>query len=133
MKYLLDTCCISDLVKGDSNTLHRLKNTSPSHVAISSVTAMELEYGLLHNPERAKKIRSLIQALISSMVVFPYTETDANHSAAIRALLRKSGTPIGNYDVLIAGTALSHELILVTSNEKEFRRISKLKIENWRG
>ncbi len=132
MKYLLDIGCISDFVKNEVNTAKRLKNTSPSQIAISSITVMELEYGLLHDPQRAKKLKPLIQALISSVVILPYTEQDASYSAVIRAALRKAGTPIGSYDVLIAGTALSHQLILVTANEKEFQRIPQLLIENWR-
>lgn len=132
MKYLLDTCCISDFVKNDLNTVKHLKNTSPAQIAISSITVMELEYGLLHDPIRTKKLKPIIQALISSTTVLPYTEEDANHSAFIRAMMRKAGTPIGSYDVLIAGAALRHHLVLVTSNEKEFQRIPKLMIENWR-
>ena len=132
MRYLLDTCCISDFVKGDSNTVERLKRLSPSEIAVSSVTVMELEYGLLHDPQRTKKLKPVIHGIISSVTVLPYTESDAAISADIRAKMKKAGTPIGSYDVLIAGAALSHHLILVTSNTKEFRRISELKIENWR-
>ncbi len=132
MKYLLDTCCISDFVKNDLNTVKQLKNTSPSQVALSSITVMELEYGLLHDPLRTKKLKPIIQALISSTTILPYTEEDAHYSAIIRAALRKAGTPIGSYDILIAGSALRHHLTLVTANEKEFQRIPNLKIENWR-
>ncbi|MCX7344121.1 MAG: type II toxin-antitoxin system VapC family toxin [Proteobacteria bacterium] len=133
MKYLLDTCCIIDFVKGDANTAQHLKHTAPSDIAISSITVMELEYGLLYDPQRTKKLKPIIQAIISNVTVLPYTETDAKMSALLRAQMRKSGTPIGSYDALIAGTALNHKLILVTSNEKEFRRMSELSIENWRG
>ncbi len=132
MKYLLDTCCISDFVKNDLHTVTHLKNKPPSQIAISSITVMELEYGLLHDPQRAKKIKPIVQGIISSVVILPYTEEDANYSATIRATLRKAGTPIGCYDVLIAGVALRHQLILVTANEKEFERVPNLHIENWR-
>lgn len=132
MIYLLDTCCISDFVKCDPGTTQRLKSTAPSDIAIASITVMELEYGLLHNPDRAKKIRSAIQALIASVTILPYTEKEAIYSAKARAALRKAGNPIGDYDILISGVALSHQLILVTANEKEFQRISELQIENWR-
>lgn len=132
MIYLLDTCCISDFIKNDPGTTQRLKNTSPSEIAIASITVMELEYGLLHNPDRAKKIRAAVQALIASVTVLPYTEKEALYSAKARAILRKTGKPIGDYDILISGVALSHQLILVTANEKEFRRVPELQIENWR-
>lgn len=46
-------------------------------------------------------------------------------------MMRKSGTPIGAYDVLIAGVAMRHKLIVVTNNEKEFCSIPDLKVENW--
>ena len=132
MKYLLDTCCISDFVKGDKNTAQHLKHTTPSDIAISSITVMELEYGLLYDPQRTKKLKPIIQAIISSVTVLPYTESDAKISALIRAKMQKSGTPIGSYDILIAGTAVNHKLTLVTSNEKEFRQVSELTLENWR-
>ncbi|HLB55840.1 MAG TPA: type II toxin-antitoxin system VapC family toxin [Coxiellaceae bacterium] len=132
MKYLLDTCSISDFVKNDLNTVKHVQNTSPAEIAISSITVMELEYGLLHDPIRTKKLKPIIQALVSSIIILPYTEEDANYSAFIRAAMRKAGTPIGSYDVLIAGVALRYQLILVTANEKEFQRVPKLVIENWR-
>jgi len=132
MKYLLDTCCISDFVKNDMHTIKRLQETSPTEIAISSISAMELEYGLRHNPEKTKKIKPIIQAIISSVTILSYTEQDGKYSAEIRAMMRKLGMPIGAYDVLIAGTAMHHKLIVVTSNEKKFCRIPNLKVENWR-
>ena len=54
------------------------------------------------------------------------------HAASIRSTLNKKGTPIGSYDILIAGVAIQNELILVTANTKEFKRIPELIIEDWR-
>lgn len=132
MKYLLDTCCISDFVRGDKNTLYQIKNNNPSDLSVSSITVLELEYGLQLDFQRAKKIKSVIHSLIHSMTILPFTEQDALCAASIRAQLKKAGTPIGAYDVLIAGSALYHQLILVTSNEKEFKRLSELQMVNWR-
>ena len=56
---------------------------------------------------------------------------EAKISATIRASLEKKGTPIGPYDVMIAGTVLNKQGILVTNNTKEFRRVPKLKIIDW--
>ena len=132
MIYLLDTCVISDFVKNDKHTVDRIKNISPAQLAVSSITAMELEYGLLHDAQQGKKLRPIIEAVLKSITLLPYTQEDALYTALVRALLRKLGTPIGSYDILIAGCALRHQLILVTSNEKEFNRVPDLKIENWR-
>ena len=63
--------------------------------------------------------------------MLPFGNQEARFSAGIRAQLEKNGTPIGPYDLLIAGTALVHQGILVTNNTKEFTRIPELKIENW--
>jgi tRNA(fMet)-specific endonuclease VapC len=132
MKYILDTCCVSDFVKGDKNTLSHIKNCSPTDLSISSITAFEIEYGLLINAAAAKKLKKPIHDFLSVISIIPYTEKDALISAKIRAKLKKQGNPIGSYDVLIASTALQNKLILITSNVNEFSRIDNLKIQNWR-
>ncbi len=53
------------------------------------------------------------------------------HYGKIRFLLEHAGTPIGNNDLWIAAHALSLGLILVTNNEREFKRIPGLRMENW--
>jgi tRNA(fMet)-specific endonuclease VapC len=132
MKYLLDTCCISDFVKGQTNTVATLKNHRPLELAISSVTVMEIQYGLILNPQRARKIKKIIDDLLACIHIIAFNKVDAFHAAKIRSYLRKRGIPIGSYDILIAGCALRNNLILVTSNESEFKRVPNLKLENWR-
>jgi tRNA(fMet)-specific endonuclease VapC len=132
MLYLLDTCVISDFVKADKNTTKKLMSLNPSHISISSISLMEINYGLELNPAKAKKIKPMIQSLIDSINILPYAESDAHHTAKIRFDLRKKGIPIGCYDILIAATSLNHGLTLITANEKEFSRIPHLKWENWR-
>ena len=132
MGYLLDTCVISDFVKGEQNTLKLLKSTAPTDIFISSLTVMEVKYGLAINPQRALKIQSLIEALLGSMTILPFGVEEAELAAQIRSILKIAGTPIGSYDVLIAATALTHNHIVVTSNVREFQRVPSLQIENWR-
>lgn len=133
MKYLLDTCTVSDFVKGEAGVLSTIKRTSPDQIAISVVTRMEIEYGLLLNPQRAKKLAPILDAFISSIVVLPFDDADAKAAAAIRAVLHQEGRPIGPYDCQIAGCGLARGLVVVTSNETEFRRVGGLRVENWRG
>ena len=132
MKYLLDTCVISDFVKGDANVHARLKAERPSDLVISSVTLMEIEYGLALNPSRAKKLAPIIQSLLQVIAVISYEDKEAAATAKIRAELKKQGTPIGPYDVIIAGTAQANQLIMVTSNTGEFERVSGIDLEDWR-
>lgn len=63
--------------------------------------------------------------------VLPFHQQEAKAAAEIRAKLEKQGTPIGPYDILIAGTAVAHGATLVSRNIKEFRRIKTLRVENW--
>lgn len=132
MKYLLDTCTVSDFVKGQLGTLQRIKSTSPTLIAVSSITRMELDFGLALNPERAKRLQPMLDAFFSAVTTIPFDTADAQASGVLRAALQKAGNAIGYYDALIAGTGLVHGLIVVTSNTREFSRVSGLQLEDWR-
>jgi tRNA(fMet)-specific endonuclease VapC len=129
---LLDTTVLSDFTRGVAAVLACLKSTSKGDAAICTVTAMEIEYGLMLNPARARKIEPMIRFLLQDLQVLAYEPEDATATAAIRAALAKRGTPIGPYDVMIAGTALRRGLVMVTSNGSEFERINGLILEDWR-
>ena len=132
MRYLLDTCAVSDFARGDRPTLARIKSTPPADIVVSSVTAMEVFFGLALDEARARAIAPALRGLLDAVDVLPYETSDAQATATLRAALQKRGRPIGAYDGLIAGSALARGLILVTSNETELRRVGGLKIENWR-
>jgi tRNA(fMet)-specific endonuclease VapC len=131
-RYLLDTNVISDFVRGERRVLARVKSSRPDVLALSTVTVMEIEYGLALEAARARRLRPVLEALIGSMAVLPFTSADATAAAGARAGLRRSGRPIGRYDVLLAGCALSRGLVLVTANTGEFARVDGLTVENWR-
>ncbi len=132
MKYLLDTCTVSDFVKGHPNVLARVKATPPNLIAVSVLTRMEVDYGLALNAERARKLAPMLDAFFSTIATLPFDEADAKAAAAIRAALKIMGQPIGAYDVLIAGAGLARGLVVVTSNVGEFKRVSGLQVEDWR-
>jgi tRNA(fMet)-specific endonuclease VapC len=132
MKYLLDTCTVSDFVKGQPNVLARVKATPPNLIAVSALTRMEVDYGLALNADRAKKLAPVLDAFFSTIVTLPFDEVDAKAAAAIRAALKTAGQPIGAYDVLIAGMGLARGLVVVASNVGEFKRVSGLQVEDWR-
>jgi tRNA(fMet)-specific endonuclease VapC len=132
MKYLLDTCTVSDFVKGQPGVLARIKATPPSLIAVSVVTRMEIESGLQLNPERARKLGPILDSVLNAITTLPLSEADAIAAAGIRVALQRRGQPIGPYDILIAGYGLARGLILVTSNTGEFERVGGLLLENWR-
>jgi tRNA(fMet)-specific endonuclease VapC len=131
MHYLLDTCVISDFIKGELCMQTRLKQTPPVDIAISSITIVELRYGMMLNPQRAQKIAPVITNLIQPIAILPFNTSEAEKAAEIRAILKTQGQPIGAYDVLITATALQHQLIMVTANQREFDRVPGLQTENW--
>jgi tRNA(fMet)-specific endonuclease VapC len=132
VNFLLDTTVVSDFVRGVPSVLARLKSTSKTDTAISTVTAMEVDYGLILNSARARRIEPIIRSLLRDLQVLPFTQEDAAATAAVRAALAKRGTPIGPYNVMIAGSALRRGLVMVTSNGDEFGRIHGLILEDWR-
>lgn len=132
MRYLLDTCTISDFVKGTGSVLERTKATPPNLLSISAVSRMEISYGLTLDLARARKLAPLLEAFFSVVPTLAFEDADAQSAAALRAALKTRGRPIGAYDLLIAGTALARGLIVVTSNVGEFGRIDGLRVENWR-
>ncbi|MGB3519095.1 MAG: type II toxin-antitoxin system VapC family toxin [Elainellaceae cyanobacterium] len=132
MRYLLDTCVISDFIKGEIGTKGRLKQTLPVDIAVSTITVMELRYGLALNPQRAQKVEPTISSFLTSVTILPFSTIAAGQAAQIRAFLKSQGQPIGAYDVLIAATALQHNLLMITANQREFDRVPGLQTENWR-
>lgn len=132
MNFLLDTCVISDFFKKIPSVIDNFKKLSPNQIHISAITAMEIEYGLNLNFERSKKITPVWRQLLQCTNVVPFSTHSAFTSALIRSDLKTQGLPIGPYDILIAGTALANNMIMVTSNLKEFNRVAGLMVENWR-
>jgi tRNA(fMet)-specific endonuclease VapC len=131
MIYLLDTCIISYFFKGHASVIEHFKSHKPEDLAISSITAFEIEFGLALDPLRAKKLTPKWNQLRRLIHLLSFDEEDAKYAGNIRADLQKKGKSIGFYDILIAATALRHQLICVTHNTKEFTRINNLHIENW--
>jgi tRNA(fMet)-specific endonuclease VapC len=132
MNYLIDTCTISDFFKKIPSVVKHFEAVSPKQLHISTITVMEIEYGLSLNLEREKKIRPLWIKLLEHLTILSYSPSCAEATARIRATLKAKGQPIGPYDVLIAGTAEAQSMVLVTSNINEFNRVKSIRAEDWR-
>jgi len=91
---------------------------------------MELVYGAERSSNPERNLTSL-EGFVARMDVLPLDDSAAVHAGQVRAELAKQGMPIGPYDQLIAGHARSLGLVLVTNNEKEYSRVSGLRLENW--
>lgn len=94
------------------------------------VTVYELFCGLSKAQDPAKE-RQKVERFISTIIEMPLDRAGPEAAADIRARLERQGTPIGPYDLLIAGQAVANGLTLVTNNIREFQRVTGLKLESW--
>ena len=130
MMFVLDTNIVIYFFKGLGEVSQNLLAQSPTDIAIPAVVYYELEVGVKKSNYPEKRIMQLNE-LISAVTILPFGKAEAQASAVIRAQLEKKGTPIGPYDILIAGTAFANQATLVTHNVEEFKRIKGLKVIDW--
>jgi tRNA(fMet)-specific endonuclease VapC len=130
-RYMLDTDTCSYIMKrSNAAVLQRLSAVPVSDVCISVITKSELLYGVVASPRR-RQDEAALSAFLHYIEVLDFPDQASPHYARIRAALRTRGTMIGANDLFIAAHARSLGLTLVTNNTREFRRVSKLAIENW--
>lgn len=129
-RFLLDTNIVSDLVRHpQGRAAARIAELGEAVVATSIIVAAELRYGAAR--KGSAKLAAQLEAILGALEVLPLeTPADAVYGSA-RVTLEAAGTPIGGSDLLIAAQALTLSMVLVTNNEREFARVSGLRIENW--
>jgi tRNA(fMet)-specific endonuclease VapC len=128
LSYLLDTSAVIALLRRHPRLEARLRQERPADIAISSIVAHELYYGACRAKRREENL-AIVDAL--AFPVLDFDAVDARRAGEVRAALAAEGTPIGPYDVLIAGQALSRGVVLVTHNTGEFERVAGLRLEDW--
>jgi len=128
--YMLDTNAVSAVMRGNPLMDERLLQLDPADWCISAVTHSEICYGLALRPEATTLIRAA-DAFLAVATTLAWDAAAAAAHGRLRAQLRQAGTPIGDFDEMIAAHALSLGAVLVTDNERHFRRISGLHVENW--
>ena len=129
--YLLDTNIVSYWMRGDAEVIERLKCHVPSDLALSAITLAEILYGVEKSPARKRERRDKVQRISALLRLYPFDERAAGEYDIVRCQLEKSGHPISERDTQIAAVALAHRLTVVTHNVKEFRRVTRLKVEDW--
>ena len=128
--YLLDTnTCVYAIRQRPEQVYQRLSNSGGEIVALSVVTAFELEIGALRAQGRGYS--EAVRRFLGEFPVLPLEDSARDAYGRLRTGLERRGERIGAHDMLIAAHAVTLGAILVTNNEKEFRRVKGLKIENW--
>jgi tRNA(fMet)-specific endonuclease VapC len=129
--YMLDTNTCIYVLKNHLAKLKRKFKVS-KELCISAVTYAELCFGIENGgaSQRAQRWEQF-DAFTRLLLTLPFDEDAGRHHGRIRAHLNREGTPIGNNDLFIAAHALSTGATLVSNNEREFKRVPDLVVENW--
>lgn len=130
LKYMLDTNILIYTIKNRPKKVREIFKRCDGQMCISTVVLGELIYGAERSAHPEKNME-VVEGMATRLDVLPFESQDAAHFAQIRAELANAGTPIGPYDMMIAGHSRSRGLILVTNNIREFDRVPGLRLDNW--
>lgn len=129
MEYLLDSNICIHFFRGKFGVNEKLNSVKLENCAISEITLAELVFGA-ENSEFPKRNHKILDEFVSQLTVLPIFDSILTYGKE-KARLRKSGKMISDFDLLIGCTAIDNELVMVTENIKEFKRIKGIKLENW--
>jgi predicted nucleic acid-binding protein len=128
--YLLDTDTVIYSLKGEPAVKKNLREHFHDPLKMSVITLMELYYGA-HKSQKIASNLAKIKTLEISFQIIPISEESAGIFGMTKAQLEKAGSPLDDFDLIIASCALSNNLVLVTNNVRHFQRIEGLKLTNW--
>ena len=129
MIYMLDTDTVSLVVRKNASVIGNLIRHEEDEICISAITYAELFYGL--EKKGSARLFSEVSSIVGKLSIAAFDESQSELYGKIRVKLEKSGTPLGDMDMLIAAAALSAGAILVSHNVKHFARIAGIKVEDW--
>lgn len=129
-RYLLDTDTCIYALKQKHGVLARMLAKPRDSIHLSVITESELRFGVAKSKSATQALK-LLENFLRPLQVLEYDSGDAMAYARIREALESKGKPIGPLETLIAAQAVARDLTLVTNNEREFRRVAGLHVENW--
>jgi tRNA(fMet)-specific endonuclease VapC len=127
--YLLDTDICVFFLQKKFNLIDKIDAVGQENCYVSEITLAELLYGA-ENSNSVKRHLAEVEEFENAFRIIPL-HTVLRRYAKEKVRLRKAGTPIAEFDLLIGATALSHDLVMVTGNVKHFKKLKDLQIENW--
>ena len=130
MKFLLDTDTCIYALKQNERVIEKLLASAREDVVVSVITEAELRTGAAKSSSPSRTLQ-LVENFLWPIARIEFTSADAIAYSAVRSKLERAGTPIGPLDTLIAAQAVARKLVLVSNNEREFRRVAGLSVENW--
>lgn len=132
MRYLLDTNICIYAMKHHPSVLRRMQQARHEGLCVSAIVAAELAFGVARSAtEHREKNQAALKRFLAAISVQPWPSDAIWVYGEQRQMLKQAGTPIGEFDLLIAAHARTQGLTLVTNNTREFERIQGLTLENW--
>jgi tRNA(fMet)-specific endonuclease VapC len=128
--YLLDTDMIIYSLKAHESVRRNLRRHLHDSIKISAFTLMELYYGAYKSKKIANNLAK-IKTIENTFEIIPVSRELVEIFGVLKSGLEKIGKPLNDFDLILASTAMSHNLTIVTHNEKHFGRIDGLRVENW--
>ena len=127
---MLDTDTVSLIVRNHTPVIKNLIQHEDDEICISAITYAELSYGL--EKKGSDRLFNEVRLIMEKLSIISFDDPQSELYGKIRVALEKSGTPLGDMDMLIAAAALSTGAILVSHNKKHFSKIKGIKVEDWR-
>lgn len=128
-KYLIDTNICIFYIKGKFDLKSKFEKADPNNCFISEITLAELKFGV-QNSEQIEKNQKALDKFLTGVNIVPIFHS-LDLYAKEKTRLRKAGTPIDDFDLLIGVTSLAHNLTMVTNNTDHFKRITGIALEDW--
>jgi tRNA(fMet)-specific endonuclease VapC len=131
MSVLLDSdICIGIIREKLPKAIAKVRSMDVSEVFLCSVVKFELLFGV-ECCDRPLEELAKVKSFSSEFKSLPFDDECAKEAASIRRHLESNGIKIGAYDTQIAAIAITHDLTLITNNNREFQRVPNLRVENW--
>ncbi|MFM9837467.1 MAG: type II toxin-antitoxin system VapC family toxin [Cyclobacteriaceae bacterium] len=128
-KYLIDTNICIFYIRGKFNLKEKFEKVDSDNCFISEITLGELKFGV-ENSERKEENKKVLDRFLKGVKIIPIFHS-LDLYAIEKARLRKAGTPVDDFDLLIGVTSVTHHLIMVTNNTDHFKRIKGIVLEDW--
>jgi tRNA(fMet)-specific endonuclease VapC len=129
--YLLDTNIVSYWMRGHEPVLQRIRTHSPKDLSLAAITLAEIYHGIEKSPTKKRERRERIEAIRTILKIHLFDESAAVEYGIIRTQLEKKGSVISERDLQLASIATAYGLCVITHSTKEFRRVEKLRVEDW--
>ncbi len=127
--YCIDTDIVIEYLRGNAKIVKKVEELKDK-ISLTQITLLELHFGAYISDKKEERLKQ-IKELIGQFNIIDFNTESLNNFGIIKSDLMKKGLSLDNFDLCIASLALSHNKILVTNNVKHFKRIEKLRVENW--